>query len=151
MMLMDLPLEALSILQDDSLCSVSRDFSLQLLHSRLHDQPDKGTEYINSYPHPCSLFSSFGKYHNKNFSPSLLCPKIIHSSSAEFSFNGGHETPSLAYPKNTETNSHYHSHRRSIWAVNSNFPGDLNPKPWCECWPALQHRAGLVWCSYPKV
>uniref|UniRef100_H3BXP5 Uncharacterized protein n=1 Tax=Tetraodon nigroviridis TaxID=99883 RepID=H3BXP5_TETNG len=41
MMLMDLPLEALSVLRDDSLCSLSRDFSLQLLHSRLRDQPQK--------------------------------------------------------------------------------------------------------------
>lgn len=41
--LLDLPLEALSILQDDSLCSVSRDFSLQLLHSRLPAHPGKVT------------------------------------------------------------------------------------------------------------
>ncbi|KAK5908015.1 hypothetical protein CgunFtcFv8_016110 [Champsocephalus gunnari] len=33
--LLELPLEALSILQEESLNSVSRDFSLQLLHSRL--------------------------------------------------------------------------------------------------------------------
>ncbi|XP_056903879.1 cilia- and flagella-associated protein 46 isoform X4 [Takifugu flavidus] len=41
--LLDLPLEALSILQDDRLCSVSRDFSLQLLHSRLPAHPGKVT------------------------------------------------------------------------------------------------------------
>lgn len=41
--LLDLPLEALSILQDNSLCSVSRDFSLQLLHSRLPAHPGKVT------------------------------------------------------------------------------------------------------------
>ncbi|XP_034754581.1 cilia- and flagella-associated protein 46 isoform X3 [Etheostoma cragini] len=40
--LLELPLEALSILQDESLSSVSRDFSLQLLHSRLNRaEPDK--------------------------------------------------------------------------------------------------------------
>lgn len=41
--LLDLPLEALSVLQDDRLCSVSRDFSLQLLHSRLPDRAEKAT------------------------------------------------------------------------------------------------------------
>lgn len=42
--LLELPLEALSILQEDGLCSVSRDFSLQLLHSRLiRDESEKGT------------------------------------------------------------------------------------------------------------
>ncbi|XP_049456510.1 cilia- and flagella-associated protein 46 isoform X3 [Epinephelus fuscoguttatus] len=40
--LLELPLEALSILQDEGLSSVSRDFSLQLLHSRLNkEEPDK--------------------------------------------------------------------------------------------------------------
>ncbi|KAM3842817.1 cilia- and flagella-associated protein 46 [Diretmus argenteus] len=40
--LLDLPLEALSVLQGEGLSSVSRDFSLQLLHSRLHrEQPQK--------------------------------------------------------------------------------------------------------------
>ncbi|CAB1430488.1 unnamed protein product [Pleuronectes platessa] len=40
--LLGLPLESLSILRKDSLSSVSRDFSLQLLHSRLNrEQPDK--------------------------------------------------------------------------------------------------------------
>ncbi|XP_075933471.1 cilia- and flagella-associated protein 46 [Anarhichas minor] len=40
--LLELPLEALSILQDQCLTSVSRDFSLQLLHSRLNrEEPDK--------------------------------------------------------------------------------------------------------------
>ncbi|XP_044228761.1 cilia- and flagella-associated protein 46 isoform X1 [Thunnus albacares] len=40
--LMELPLEALSFLQEESLGSVSRDFSLQLLHSRLHrEEPEK--------------------------------------------------------------------------------------------------------------
>uniref|UniRef100_A0A8K9XHR6 Cilia and flagella associated protein 46 n=1 Tax=Oncorhynchus mykiss TaxID=8022 RepID=A0A8K9XHR6_ONCMY len=34
-MLMELPLEALAILQEEGLSSVSRDFSLQLLHTRL--------------------------------------------------------------------------------------------------------------------
>lgn len=43
--LMELPLEALSFLQEESLGSVSRDFSLQLLHSRLHrEEPEKGTK-----------------------------------------------------------------------------------------------------------
>ncbi|KAL6101538.1 cfap46 [Pungitius sinensis] len=40
--LLELPLEALSILQGEGLSSVSRDFSLQLLHSRLNrEEPDK--------------------------------------------------------------------------------------------------------------
>ncbi|XP_070834007.1 cilia- and flagella-associated protein 46 [Chaetodon trifascialis] len=40
--LLELPLEALSILQEEGLSSVSRDFSLQLLHSRLNrDEPEK--------------------------------------------------------------------------------------------------------------
>lgn len=43
MKLMDLPLEALSLLQGGSFSSVSRDFSLQLLHSRWPDQPEKVT------------------------------------------------------------------------------------------------------------
>ncbi len=42
--LLELPLEALSILQEEGLHSVSRDFSLQLLHSRLNrEEPEKGT------------------------------------------------------------------------------------------------------------
>lgn len=41
--LLELPLEALSFLQEKRLSSVSRDFSLQLLHSRLHrEEPEKG-------------------------------------------------------------------------------------------------------------
>nr|XP_029134601.1 cilia- and flagella-associated protein 46 [Labrus bergylta] len=41
-MLLELPLEALPILQEDGLTSVSRDFSLQLLHSRLsREEPQK--------------------------------------------------------------------------------------------------------------
>ncbi|KAM7408201.1 hypothetical protein PAMA_002070 [Pampus argenteus] len=40
--LQELPLEALSFLQEEGLSSVSRDFSLQLLHSRLHrEEPEK--------------------------------------------------------------------------------------------------------------
>ncbi|CAL8368626.1 unnamed protein product [Gadus morhua 'NCC'] len=40
--LQELPLEALSVLQGRGVGSVSRDFSLQLLHARLHrDQPEK--------------------------------------------------------------------------------------------------------------
>ncbi|KAK5853566.1 hypothetical protein PBY51_014708 [Eleginops maclovinus] len=40
--LLELPLEALSVLQEECLDSVSRDFSLQLLHSRLiRAEPDK--------------------------------------------------------------------------------------------------------------
>ncbi|XP_047458245.1 cilia- and flagella-associated protein 46 isoform X2 [Mugil cephalus] len=40
--LLELPLESLSILQEDGLSSVSRDFSLQLLHSRLsREEPPK--------------------------------------------------------------------------------------------------------------
>ncbi|XP_070772644.1 cilia- and flagella-associated protein 46 [Enoplosus armatus] len=40
--LLELPLEALSILQLDGLSSVSRDFSLQLLHSRMNrEEPEK--------------------------------------------------------------------------------------------------------------
>lgn len=42
--LLELPLEALSIMQEDGLCSVSRDFTLQLLHSRLiRAEAEKGT------------------------------------------------------------------------------------------------------------
>lgn len=86
MMLMDLPLEALSILQEDSFCSVSRDFSLQLLHSRLRDQPDKGTGYMLSEPtenavmtfvnvmrHPHQLIPGL-KYRDKQ--PLMLIPKV---------------------------------------------------------------------------
>ena len=40
--LMELPLEALSGLQDEGLSSVSRDLSLQLLHSRLHRKEQPG-------------------------------------------------------------------------------------------------------------
>lgn len=41
--LLDLPLESLSMLQEEGLSSVSRDFSLQLLHSRLNkEEPEKG-------------------------------------------------------------------------------------------------------------
>ena len=86
MMLMDLPLEALSILQDDSLCSVSRDFSLQLLHSRLRDQPAKGTGCIKTYLQICSLFLLI--WYNKemtNFDYNF--PKIIYLSTSVF-FNG---------------------------------------------------------------
>ncbi|XP_030298554.1 cilia- and flagella-associated protein 46 isoform X3 [Sparus aurata] len=40
--LLELPLEALSVLQGEGLTSVSRDFSLQLLHSRLNrEEPEK--------------------------------------------------------------------------------------------------------------
>lgn len=46
--LLELPLEALSILHEEGVCSVSRDFSLQLLHSRLNRQePEKGTRDAN--------------------------------------------------------------------------------------------------------
>lgn len=42
--LLELPLETLSILQEEGISSVSRDFSLQLLHSRLNrEEPEKGT------------------------------------------------------------------------------------------------------------
>lgn len=42
--LLELPLEALSILGEEGIISVSRDFSLQLLHSRLNrEEPEKGT------------------------------------------------------------------------------------------------------------
>ncbi|XP_056291045.1 cilia- and flagella-associated protein 46-like isoform X2 [Pseudoliparis swirei] len=41
--LLQLPLEALTVLQGGGLSSLSRDFSLQLLHSRLNRaEPDKG-------------------------------------------------------------------------------------------------------------
>lgn len=41
--LLELPLESLSILQQEGLNSVSRDFSLQLFYSRLHrEEPQKG-------------------------------------------------------------------------------------------------------------
>lgn len=47
--LLELPLEALSILQDEAMCSVSRDFSLQLLHSRLsREEPDKGARHMHA-------------------------------------------------------------------------------------------------------
>lgn len=43
--LLDLPLESLSMLQEEGLSSVSRDFSLQFFHSRLNsEEPDKGTK-----------------------------------------------------------------------------------------------------------
>ncbi|XP_031140179.1 cilia- and flagella-associated protein 46 isoform X1 [Sander lucioperca] len=45
--LLELPLEALSILQDESLSSVSRDFSLQLLHSRLNREEQDKVESDN--------------------------------------------------------------------------------------------------------
>lgn len=51
MKLMDLPLEALAILQDEGICSVSRDFSLQLLHSRLTDQSEKEKGTGHTYKH----------------------------------------------------------------------------------------------------
>lgn len=41
-MLLDLPLEALEVLQSDGIVSVSRDFSLQVLHARL--QSDEAGE-----------------------------------------------------------------------------------------------------------
>ncbi|XP_056292195.1 cilia- and flagella-associated protein 46-like [Pseudoliparis swirei] len=42
--LLQLPLEALTVLQGGGLSSLSRDFSLQLLHSRLNrEEPDKGS------------------------------------------------------------------------------------------------------------
>lgn len=41
--LLELPLESLSMLQEEGLSSVSRDFSLQLFHSRLKkEEPEKG-------------------------------------------------------------------------------------------------------------
>lgn len=47
--LLELPLEALSILQEEGLHSVSRDFSLQLLHSRLNrEEPEKGTRDMHA-------------------------------------------------------------------------------------------------------
>lgn len=46
--LLELPLESLSILQEEDLTSVSRDFSLQLLHSRLNkEEPEKGMTNIH--------------------------------------------------------------------------------------------------------
>uniref|UniRef100_UPI0037E7646D cilia- and flagella-associated protein 46 n=1 Tax=Semicossyphus pulcher TaxID=241346 RepID=UPI0037E7646D len=45
--LLELPLEALSILQQDGLTSVSRDFSLQLLHSRLNREEAQKVESDN--------------------------------------------------------------------------------------------------------
>lgn len=43
--LLELPLESLSLLQEEGLSSVSRDFSLQLLHSRLNrEEQDKGNK-----------------------------------------------------------------------------------------------------------
>lgn len=46
--LLELPLEALTILQEKGLSSVSRDFSLQLLHSRLNrEEPEKGTRHTH--------------------------------------------------------------------------------------------------------
>ncbi|XP_042358180.1 cilia- and flagella-associated protein 46 [Plectropomus leopardus] len=45
--LLELPLEALSILQEEGLSSVSRDFSLQLLHSRLHREESGKVESDN--------------------------------------------------------------------------------------------------------
>lgn len=51
--LLELPLEALSILQDEGLRSVSRDFSLQLLHSRLStDDPENGTRHTHADKFP---------------------------------------------------------------------------------------------------
>ncbi|KAM8852116.1 cilia- and flagella-associated protein 46 isoform 2-T2 [Synchiropus picturatus] len=48
MMLLELPLEALAVLQeDDHLTSVSRDFCLQLLHSRLHTEDVERVESVN--------------------------------------------------------------------------------------------------------
>ncbi|KAA0718385.1 Cilia- and flagella-associated protein 46 [Triplophysa tibetana] len=44
-MLLDLPLEALEVLQSDAIVSVSRDFSLQVLHARL--QSDEAVESDN--------------------------------------------------------------------------------------------------------
>ncbi|XP_028983141.1 cilia- and flagella-associated protein 46 isoform X3 [Betta splendens] len=46
-MLLELPLEALSILQEKGLTSVSRDFSLQLLHSRLNKEEPQIVEKDN--------------------------------------------------------------------------------------------------------
>lgn len=49
--LLELPLEALSVLQEESLLSVSRDFSLQLLCSRLKtdiQKPEKGTRHTHA-------------------------------------------------------------------------------------------------------
>ncbi|XP_027134224.1 cilia- and flagella-associated protein 46 isoform X3 [Larimichthys crocea] len=45
--LLELPLEALSILHEEGVCSVSRDFSLQLLHSRLNRQEPEKVESDN--------------------------------------------------------------------------------------------------------
>ncbi|KYO42269.1 cilia- and flagella-associated protein 46 isoform B [Alligator mississippiensis] len=40
-LLMELPLEALSIFQEEAICSISRDFSLQLLYNRIHiEEPE---------------------------------------------------------------------------------------------------------------
>lgn len=103
MMLMDLPLEALSILQEDSFCSVSRDFSLQLLHSRLRDQPDKGTGYINT------VIWTYKKHRND--------------------FCQCHETPSPAYPRakiqrQTAIDAHTEGQFWSIWTQNHGMSAD---------------------------
>ncbi|XP_078421329.1 cilia- and flagella-associated protein 46 [Cetorhinus maximus] len=48
-LLLELPLEALTALQDDVITSVSRDFSLQLLYNRLHrDESVSETETVNN-------------------------------------------------------------------------------------------------------
>lgn len=48
--LLELPLESLSILEEEGLSSVSRDFSLQLFHSRLNrEEPQKGTKDTNVF------------------------------------------------------------------------------------------------------
>lgn len=47
--LLELPLESLSILREEGLSAVTRDFSLQLFYSRLKREEQKGTDFEHAY------------------------------------------------------------------------------------------------------
>lgn len=55
--LLELPLESMSILKEDSLSSVTRDFSLQLFYSRLK-RDEKGNAFTHVYTLKYFLFTN---------------------------------------------------------------------------------------------
>lgn len=56
--LLELPLEALSIFQDEAISSLSRDFSLQLLYNRIHKE-ESGIAMLTYFFPICKVFQIF--------------------------------------------------------------------------------------------
>ncbi|XP_071248937.1 cilia- and flagella-associated protein 46 isoform X8 [Salvelinus alpinus] len=92
-MLMELPLEALAILQEEGLSSVSRDFSLQLLHTRLQREEPEGSSLTERMKRTLEAYSQqftplWEGFLGSEHTPSLAELEQLLTNCSAFIFHG---------------------------------------------------------------